>query len=133
MSDSEQEQGKGVRSTGTRRFWIGVSLGILFIFSAANIFVLLFMVPKFEHVFEDALPGKPLPSVTAFILAYRILIAFATLGWPCLGAYLVRRQTAHPIAWINIGLILSLLQLGITIIALFMPMVGTTEGLGGQP
>jgi type IV pilus assembly protein PilC len=31
-------------------------------------FLLIFIVPKFQKIFEDALPGKPLPSVTLFVI-----------------------------------------------------------------
>jgi type IV pilus assembly protein PilC len=32
-------------------------------------FLLIFIVPKFQKIFQDALPGKPLPSVTLFVIA----------------------------------------------------------------
>jgi type IV pilus assembly protein PilC len=31
-------------------------------------FLLIFIVPKFQQIFIDALPGKPLPSVTVFVI-----------------------------------------------------------------
>ena len=31
-------------------------------------FLLIFIVPKFQKIFEDALPGRPLPSVTLFVI-----------------------------------------------------------------
>lgn len=110
-----------------------VSLVVLFVISAANIFLLLFIVPKFEQIFADALPGKPLPTVTNFIIAGRVILAIAALGWPLLGTYLFRRQKSYAVLLINIGTIWTFLQIGITVIALFMPMVGTTEGMGDHP
>ena len=32
-------------------------------------FLLIFIVPKFQQIFQDALPGKPLPGVTLFVIA----------------------------------------------------------------
>lgn len=31
-------------------------------------FLLVFIVPKFQQIFEDALPGKPLPGITVFVI-----------------------------------------------------------------
>jgi type IV pilus assembly protein PilC len=31
-------------------------------------FLLIFIVPKFQQIFQDALPGKPLPGVTLFVI-----------------------------------------------------------------
>ena len=32
-------------------------------------FLLIFIVPKFQKIFEDALPGQPLPGITLFVIA----------------------------------------------------------------
>ena len=31
-------------------------------------FLLIFIVPKFQQIFQDALPGKPLPAITVFVI-----------------------------------------------------------------
>ena len=31
-------------------------------------FLLIFIVPKFQQIFKDALPGKPLPDITLFVI-----------------------------------------------------------------
>jgi type IV pilus assembly protein PilC len=31
-------------------------------------FLLVFIVPKFQQIFQDALPGKPLPGITVFVI-----------------------------------------------------------------
>jgi type IV pilus assembly protein PilC len=31
-------------------------------------FLLIFIVPKFQQIFQDALPGKPLPDITVFVI-----------------------------------------------------------------
>src|SRR5260221_9110939 len=39
-------------------------------------FLLIFIVPKFQQIFQDALPGKPLPAITVFVIdCSNILVA----------------------------------------------------------
>ena len=122
MSDPHQELSKGSRSAETKQFWIWVSLVTLFLSSSVNIYLLLFVVPKFEWIFAEALPGMPLPPVTVFIIAARIGLAVIALGWPIIGSVLVNQQKTYAILWINIGLIWTFLEIGTVVIALFMPM-----------
>lgn len=124
MSESDREQRK--------RFWIKVNLVILLLSSALNIFMLFFIVPKFEQIYADALPGRILPSITEFIITARIALAVINLSWPILGAILIQRQKPYAILWINVGIIWSFLQIGITTIALFMPMVGDITGMSNS-
>jgi hypothetical protein len=133
MSDSEQEQGKESRSTETKRFWIVASRVYLFGFSAVNIFLLLVVSPKFEQIFQDSLPGKPLPTVTEFILTARMALVFIALGWPILGALLIRQQKPSAILWINVGIVWTFLQFAITVIALFVPFFMPAGGMSDMP
>ena len=41
---------------------------VLVIAAAILTFLLIFIVPKFQQIFTDALPGKPLPGVTLFVI-----------------------------------------------------------------
>jgi hypothetical protein len=127
MSDPKPEEGKESRLTKRNRILIGVSLVTLFLFAVVDIFLLLLVVPKFEQIFQDALPGRPLPPVTEFILSARIALVFIALGWPIIGTLLVRLQKRYAILWINVGTVWTVLQIGITVIALYMPMA-----LGGD-
>jgi type IV pilus assembly protein PilC len=43
-------------------------LVVLVIAAAILTFLLIFIVPKFQQIFNDALPGKPLPAVTLFVI-----------------------------------------------------------------
>ncbi len=56
-------------------------------------------------------------------------LAISTLGWPILCAILVRLQKSYAILWINIGIVWTFLQTGITVIAIFMPMDSITTGM----
>src|ERR1700761_3291084 len=42
---------------------------VLVIAAAILTFLLIFIVPKFQQIFQDALPGKPLPAITLFVIA----------------------------------------------------------------
>ncbi len=128
MSASEDELRRIARHE-IRSFWIGLALSALAFAVAVDFAVLFFIVPKFEEIFRDALPGKPLPSVTEFIIHYKMGLALFNLGWPIAGFYLWKQQNRFAFLWVNIGLLWFLFQMGITIIALFMPMVGTTTGM----
>jgi type IV pilus assembly protein PilC len=41
---------------------------VLVIAAAILTFLLIFIVPKFQQIFQDALPGKPLPAITIFVI-----------------------------------------------------------------
>jgi type II secretory pathway component PulF len=69
VSVRDEEHRTAVRAEN-KAFWVRFSLAMLIGLAAINVFVLLFVVPKFKMIFADALPGKPLPPVTNFILDY---------------------------------------------------------------
>jgi hypothetical protein len=117
------------RPVGTRRISVTVSLVALVLFGVTTIFLLLSVVPKFEQIFADALPGKPLPGVTKFIITDRIGLVFVALGWPILCIVLQRWRKSNGVLWINIGIVLFIFGIAITVLALFLPMVGIDVGL----
>ncbi len=101
-----------------------VSLVILIALSAINIFLPLFIVPKFEQIYQDAIPGMPLPGITAFIIAARVSLALLALAWPIAGIVAVWQRNRAAIWIINLGYVYFFPLIGITVIALFMPMTG---------
>ena len=114
------------------RFWAGLSFGILVMFSLANLFILIFAVPKFGQIYQDIAPGKPLPFATILILAGRLAIFLPNISWLIICAYLLHRDSRHSILIINLATIWNFLQLGTTLVALFMPMAGgTITGMAG--
>ncbi len=110
-------------------FWAAFGFSILLVFSAANLFVLIFAVPKFGVIYQDALPGKALPVVTEFILAGRFLIALVNVAWLILYVYLARQRNRHSILALNLATTWNFLQVWATLAALMMPMVGTITGM----
>jgi len=72
-------------------------LVVLVIAGAILTFLLIFIVPKFQQIFADALPGQPLPAVTVFVITcshllvtkwYLVLgtIAFTVFGYKTLAS-----------------------------------------------
>ena len=57
--------GEGLMSAApeTGRAWPIVSLVVLVALGGINVFLALFIVPKFEQIFQDALPGQRLPGL----------------------------------------------------------------------
>jgi hypothetical protein len=113
-----------------RRDWVLLSLAILLFFCVGGIFLALFVTPKFQQIFNDALgPDHPLPTITGLILSSRILLALIAFAWAVAAIILVRLRSAKAIYCINLGIIWILLQAAITVIALFLPMVTNISGL----
>jgi hypothetical protein len=111
-------------SPKTNRAWAIASLVALLGLGAINIFLPLFLVPKFERIYQDALPGRPLPEITVFIIAARFLFALVAFAWPIVGVIAVWRRQRAAIWIINLGYLYFLLAIGVTVFALFMPIGG---------
>ena len=111
-----------------------VSLVILIGLSAINIFLPLFIVPKFEQIYQDAIPGMPLPGITVFIIAARFPLALVALAWPIAGIITVWRRQRAAVWIIKLGYLYFFLLIGVTVIALFMPMTsGIIIGMSDAP
>ena len=106
----------------------GIAMGILWLLSGANFFLLWYIVPKFEQIFADALPGKPLPPLTEFIIRERMLLVFFVLALPIPALIMFWRSRPYAILWINLGIVWFILMAGSEVIALFMPMAGGLSG-----
>ena len=111
-------------------FWNGLALGVLVVCSVGNVLVLIFGVPKFDEIFQDALPGKPLPPLTEVILHGRIAIAFVNLAWVIFCSVWARKQKPHAIFLTNFAIAWNIIQAVVTVIAQFMPMAG--DGITGM-
>ena len=118
-NSKDQVIGQSIQLHGFRTV---TTLVILFL-SAAYIYLQLVIIPKFEMIFQEALPGVPLPTLTLFVIAAKIPLAIIALVWPIAGIVLAHRQPKTASSWLYIGLFLMFLSVGITVIALFMPMV----------
>jgi hypothetical protein len=105
------------------RAWPIVSLVILLGMGAFNLFLPLFIVPKFEEIYAEALPGMPLPVLTRFIIAARIPLMLIALAWSMAGIAAVWRRSRAAIWIVNFGLLFFFALIWITTVALLMPRV----------
>jgi hypothetical protein len=129
MSDATLEQ----RAAEKRAFWIKISVGILIFLSGGSVFVLLSIVPKFEQIFADAFPGRPLPVLTDFLIRERLELVLFVLALPIPALVMFWRRKPYAIFWINLGIVWFFLQFGIIVYALFIPMVGIEVGMSDAP
>ena len=101
----------------------GASLFVLI--SLAQLFLASFVIPRFTAIFHDMLGDRPLPMLTALVIQARWPIA--AFACACAGAAVLvvwRKQSFH---WLFAMLILLFLQIGGTVIALFMPLSGASS------
>lgn len=80
-----------------------------------------------------ATPGLILPALTRYIMIFRIPLAIVALSWPLIGIVVARRRKAGAIHWSDIALILTLLQIAVTIWALSTAMWEISGVLVGMP
>jgi len=90
----------------------------------AAIFVAVFIIPRFEGIFQDMLGSEQLPPLTTFVL--RFYLFWLLLGVTCLLAalYLAWRYRfdGPPSSPSVILILLTATQVGLTLIALFLPL-----------
>lgn len=101
--------------------------------STLQLFLWLFVVPRFEVIFKDMLGGHQLPILTAGVISARwVFTALAGLG--PLGAWWIARHVrSSQIVAIALASILmvAMVQIPLTVIALFMPLMPIVRSLSG--
>jgi len=106
------------------------ALVILFMFSLINV-ADTFSISYFRQVYQDALPGRPLPPITNFILGSQSLVTCLALVWPVLGlaAIFIPKKISTTIFFLTLLLFLVLFQIALNWLALFMPMISLVTGM----
>ena len=101
--------------------------------SIPNFFVSL-CIDHFAQIFKDALPGKPLPDLTNFLIHDSSCLLVSTFCWPLIGILLLTFGQ-KPWVWIAVSLILGLItfQISTTVWGLYMPMISGTTGMSDSP
>jgi hypothetical protein len=114
-----------------RRFTIGrMILSFAFIFTAAaNILSALVIIPKFSRLFQDALPGQVLPPLTRFILSNQDWLVIVASVLSILGLWAIFRRLP---TWCAFCLLVSGAQVGMTLLALFLPIMQMQVGLNDR-
>jgi hypothetical protein len=88
-------------------------------------------IHQFQQIFQDALPGKPLPGLTLSVIYGQTLIFYLALLWPVIGviSLFLRNQIRISILLLSVSLALALIQSGLVVSALRLPMIGLVNGM----
>jgi hypothetical protein len=117
----------------------GLKLGasVLLIFLTIPAFLSSLTIPYFQQVYQDALPGKPLPSLTMFIIGLRhyLPLPLLTLVWPVIGITNIAMSKSLPWWIISTATIAGIIvmQWFLTWIGLFLPMTDLFVGMSDMP
>ncbi len=99
------------------------TLAVLFFLSFINVSD-SFAITWFHGIYQDALPGKPLPPITEFLIHYHALVGGFALLCPVLGTFtaLVIKNISASISCTTCIMIVIVLQITITWFFLILPM-----------
>jgi hypothetical protein len=123
MSDPVTQPQSTLRAVRKRQRWIAGMIVMLLLACAGNILVPLICIPKFELIYQDALPGRPVPELTQWIIALRIPLIILGAAWPIAGIFTFWRLKLTSVLWLYLPYLLSLGQILITLYALYEPML----------
>ena len=117
------------RTTKLSWWKAGFVLFLLFLCEAWNVLLTFDIIPKFEQIYRDALPGRPLPASTLFIIDQRIPLALLTLGLIIACTIVVLKKHQAVTLLLRLTVAWFVLQTAVTIYALIIPMIGMAGGL----
>ncbi len=107
-------------------------LGLFLVVMSVPNVIATFAIPEFRQIFQDALPGKPLPEITLLLIGGYWFFQLLSLAWPIVGLIVIVRGKRIR-NWTIGGVLLIFaigLQLMLTECAMFLPMVGLMVGMG---
>lgn len=115
-----------------RRFLMAI-VWVIGILSAIQLGVALYIIPKFEAILAAMLSERELPLISGVVIRSRWVIAMLACLLPA-AAWLLVRSTAPPklqATFLAIGLCWSLVQVPLTVVALFIPFIGIVRTVSG--
>ena len=100
------------------------TLAVLFFLSFINVSDSL-AITWFRTMYQDALPGKPLPAITLFLVQYHALVGCFALLLPVVGTFtaLAIKNISTSISLTTCIMIVIVLQITITWFFLILPML----------
>jgi hypothetical protein len=106
----------------------------LVVLSVPNLCVSL-SISKFQEIFQDALPGKPLPLLTLSIIHHPLLHHIVVLLLPMAGIIVLAQKRRIRTCTIVTAVLVCVIgaQLFLTWLALFLPIVGLETGMSNGP
>ena len=106
------------------RICVWIAFAFLLVVSAANIFLMVHLLPSFQTIYHDLQGIKPLPSDTAFVIHWKFLFDCSALLWPVIGVWIISSTWTGNSLRIVLGLLLAaVLQVGFTTIVFFQPLI----------
>jgi hypothetical protein len=133
MSDSKPEPTVAELARSVSELASGIKwfLGLFLIVVSVPNAIATLTIPKFQQIFQDALPGKPLPEITLLFTHGYWFFQLLSFVWPIVGLVVIVRGTRIR-NW-TIGGVLAIFaitfQLALTECAMFLPMVGLVVGM----
>ena len=94
-----------------------------------------FLIRYFQEVFQDALPGKPLPPFTLFIIWARTPLIILSIVLPILALLILFTVRSHKTALILVTIIMVtvFMQMNLTVSNLMAPMTDLFTGMSDVP
>ena len=112
------------------RICIWIAFILLLVASAANIFLLVRLLPSFQKIYHDIIGDKPLPLDTAFVIRWRFLFDSFALIWPATGTWIIYSAwTKNSIKVVLSLLLMSVIQAGFTSVVFFQPLIIDIQGM----
>jgi len=109
-----------------------MAAGFTIMLSFFNIWA-AFLIQFFQRLFEDALPGKPLPFFVSFLIEYRIPLIIFSILMPIAGVVILALMRNHKMALILNTVIIVVIfgQMTLTVCSLLAPMFDLCQLAGG--
>ena len=96
---------------------------ILFGISLIYILGAVFIIPKYEALYQAMLSGKPLPTITAFVIRSRWMQIMISMSMPAIGLALCSLvPTKRIVIALTTLAVVALIQVFVTAIALAQPL-----------
>jgi hypothetical protein len=106
---------------GPRGIGFLIDAGIVILLGLSQVFLGVFIIPRFSAIFREMHGNYPLPAWTVVVLHYRW--ALVVMGCVCSLAAVFVVQRRAPTLYLIAILVLQLVQIAFITIALFQPLI----------
>jgi hypothetical protein len=100
-----------------------VILSSVILLNLVCLWMSVWIIPRFEAIFRDMLDGQPLPPLTVFVLNSRWVLVVFDCICSLTASFFLRSRVAS--AYLFAILFILVGQVLVTVIALFLPLIGT--------
>ncbi len=92
-------------------------MGALVLFCVVDIYMETILVSKFGRIFQEAFPGRELPSLTRFFLHHQAITTLMAVVFLAVRIWIIYHRG---IAWLYLLFVLMGLQMATTVVALVL-------------